>query len=424
MRAAFERLRHWTGAPTVFLITALVAGALLLFLESQTPLDIRSSAGEDPGVVLIRQMVHAAGMRTLALGAGLLLALAPLAALRSTLLGVALVVPRVVVGGSLEWAWPWTAYAALLGVALCTAWRRPRTAWLVALAGTALPIAVVLTRGRMMTPGGSVEFGPPLMNTRMPELLAVSVFYLIATVVVMLLGVLLRRDAQRALDVFELLRRRREVAREAVVVGERARLARDLHDVVAHHVSLIAVRAETAPYTYPDLSPDARLVLGEIAADSRKALDELRGVLGVLGRSADQPARAPLPTAADIAALVNAATSAGDEVSATLDGLETVLATPGHVAFRVAQEALTNARRHAPGVPVEVLAQGDGAGGVRVRVSNPSPLTAVPEAGAGLTGMAERVAAVGGELDTEIRGGEFVVEARLPAAAPGTGNRG
>jgi signal transduction histidine kinase len=254
--------------------------------------------------------------------------------------------------------------------------------------------------------------------------------------------VLLRREAARQRDVFELVRRRREVTRDAATLGERSRLARDLHDVVAHHVSLIAVRAETAPYTYPELSADARLVLAEIADDSRRALDELRSVLGVLRRSDGTTQRNPLPTASTISSLVLEGQSATDVVSASLEGLDGVLATPGYVAYRVVQEALTvdgdpagvpattglavyrvvqealtNARRHAPGVPVDVIAHGDGAGGIRVLVSNRVAGTDEVEPGGGLTGMAERVSAVGGELETGIRGGEFVVEARLPATS-------
>ena len=149
---------------------------------------------------------------------------------------------------------------------------------------------------------------------------------------------------------------RRAVENEAAVLDERSRLARDLHDVVAHHVSLIAVRAETAPYTYPDLSTDARLILSEIATDSRTALDELRGVLGILRRSDDAGRRTPQPSAIDIGGLVLKAQSTTDVVSASLQGLETVQPTPGYVAYRVVQEALTNARRHAPGAPVDVTA--------------------------------------------------------------------
>lgn len=416
MRALLARLRRWADAPQIFELTALAAAALLVLLESQTPLDIRSSS-LGPDSILVSPQSHGWPVGSLALVSGLLLVLAPLAALRSVVLGVLLVLPRLGLGAALDFAWPWTAYAGLVAVAVCASWRRPWVAWLVAALALVMPVAVVADRGRLMTPGGSVEFGPPLVNTSDRDLVLTALLYLAYTTAVMLVTVLLRREAARQRDVFDLVRRRREVVRTAATLDERSRLARDLHDVVAHHVSLIAVRAETAPYTYPDLSADARLVLAEVAAESRKALDELRGVLGVLRRSDGETRRTPLPTAAGIGGLVLEAQSATDVVSASLQGLEGVQATPGYAAYRVVQEALTNARRHAPGVPVDVIAHGDGAGGIRVLVSNKVVGPATVEPGGGLTGMAERVAAVGGVLEIEVRGGELVVEARLPAVA-------
>jgi len=105
------------------------------------------------------------------------------------------------------------------------------------------------------------------------------------------LGVLARTDVTRRM----LSAREAAVTRAGAVQSERARLAADLHDVVAHNVSLIAVRAETALYTSPGLGPGARQVLGEIADDARRALDELRGVLGVLHRAEESPELAPSP---------------------------------------------------------------------------------------------------------------------------------
>lgn len=411
MKAAIARFRRWAGAPQVFELTALVAAVLLLLLESQTPWsEIYASTG-DGGLA-----IESVALPLWAPLGSILLIGAPLAALRSVWLGVLLVLPRLVTGVLIGSAWPWTAYAALVAVAVCASWRHPRVVWLVALVAVAQPLAVIADRGSMMTPGGSVQFGfPGVSNTNTTSLVISAAIYVVATVLVMLLPILLRREAARDRDLGELVRGRREVARDAAVLGERSRLARDLHDVVAHHVSLIAVRAETAPYTYPDLSADARAVLAEIADDSRMALEELRGVLGVLRRADGESQRAPQPTAADIGRLVAEAQSATELVS-SLQGLETVQAAPGYVAYRVVQEALTNARRHAPGAPVDVVAQGDGTGGIRVVVTNRAPQEASSEPGRGLTGMAERVAAAGGELETERRDGTFVVAARLPAA--------
>lgn len=200
---------------------------------------------------------------------------------------------------------------------------------------------------------------------------------------------------------------------ESVAV-ERARLARDLHDVVAHHVSLVAVRAESAPYTYPGLDDDARRVLGEIAGDARAALGELRQVLAVLQRT-DGGARAPQPTACDIAELVAQARAAGQDVTLTGDCRD-VPDAQGYVLYRAAQEALTNVRRHAPGAPttVDLALVADVAG---LRVTNPVEGSGDVVPGRGLIGMRERVEALGGALTAEREGSTFVLVVSLPVAA-------
>ncbi len=415
MREQLDRFRLWLGNPHSFEIVVAVAGVVLLaVLESRTPLDIQVRELENNTFVYEAPATFAGLLLSAQVASGLLV-LAPLVALRSLVLAVLFVVPRLVVGLLSNGAWAWTAYAALVIVAVGLSWRRPRAAWALAALATCLPAAVIAAQGRLMIPGGSVEFGPPLVHNSPADLTLIIAAYVVATAAVMFAAWLLKRESKHRDEALALARGRREVSRDAAVVGERSRLARDLHDVVAHHVSLIAVRAETAPYTYPDLSADARLVLSEIASDSRTALDELRGVLGILRRSDDTGRRTPQPSAIDIGGLVLKAQSATDVVSASIQGLETVQPTPGYVAYRVVQEALTNARRHAPGAPVDVTAHGDGAGGIRVLVTNRVSEQGDAEPGRGLTGMAERVAAVGGELETGVRAGEFVVDARLPA---------
>ncbi len=211
------------------------------------------------------------------------------------------------------------------------------------------------------------------------------------------------------------------VTRDAAVLDERARLARDLHDVVAHHVSLIAVRAETAPYSVTDLGAGGRQVLADIAEDARRALDELRGVLGVLRRASDDPALAPQPTAADIPALVARAAASGEQVRWTHepDGLDTIPPPIGYAGYRVVQEALTNARRHAPGRPVEVTCRPGGRGmWLRVVTDVGRPLGS-PAPGRGLTGARERVEALEGRFAAGPVADSFVVEAEIPAGARG-----
>lgn len=198
---------------------------------------------------------------------------------------------------------------------------------------------------------------------------------------------------------------RRALATESLAT-ERARLARDLHDVVAHHVSLVAVRAESAPFVHPGLNDDAREVLADIATDARSALDELRQVLIVLQRAEGEgPELAPQPGACDIPELVEQARGAGQDVH--LEGeCDQIPAAPGYVLYRAAQEALTNARRHAPGVRTDVALLHD-ADVVGLRVTNPTPSDVRPSTlapGRGLTGMRERAEALGGDVTTTVNG--------------------
>jgi len=238
------------------------------------------------------------------------------------------------------------------------------------------------------------------------------------------LGVLARTDVTRRM----LSAREVAVTRAGAVQSERARLAADLHDVVAHNVSLIAVRAEIAPYTSPGLGPGARQVLGEIADDARRALDELRGVLGVLHRAEESPELAPQPGMGDLPELVLRSTRAGDRIIAEgVDSRWIVPETVGYVVYRVVQEALTNARRHARGAPVELRLdrEGDELVVVVANEAGQPNAAADDDGGAGLLGMAERVEALGGVVVAgPIAGGGFHVTARLPLTAHGCDDPG
>ncbi len=228
--------------------------------------------------------------------------------------------------------------------------------------------------------------------------------------------------------------------------GERARIARELHDVVAHHISLVAVQAETARLATPGMPEAGAERLSAIGDTARAALTEMRRLLGVLRDDADagaadlrpQPGLRP----ADLDALVDEARQAsGTAVRLVLRGTPVEL-DPGVelAAYRIAQEALTNARRHAPGAAVDVELRYTGTELLlRVRDNGPGPSPAGPGAagpdaaapgagtgtagagGHGLTGMRERAAAAGGELRTgPAPGGGFLVEARLPGeGSPG-----
>jgi signal transduction histidine kinase len=212
---------------------------------------------------------------------------------------------------------------------------------------------------------------------------------------------------------------RRETAdslRERAAMEERARIARELHDVVAHHVSKVAVQAESARLTTPGISERERERLGDIAETARDALEEMRRLLGVLRQDGGGGGeREPQPGLARLPGLIDDARSAGTEVRFMLSGSVAPLSSGVDLtAYRIVQEALTNARRHAPAARVEVdLRYEPTVLHIRVRDDGPGP-AAVPD-GHGLQGMRERAAMVGGTVRTgPADEGGFVVEARLP----------
>jgi signal transduction histidine kinase len=214
--------------------------------------------------------------------------------------------------------------------------------------------------------------------------------------------------------------RRAEAEQERrAVLEERSRIARELHDVVAHHMSLIAVRAETAPYRLAGLPEPVAAEFGALSELARGALADMRRLLGVLRQ--DQPAAlATQPQLADLPELVAATRRAGMPVELTLAaGLGEVPAVVGVSAYRIVQESLSNASQHAPGATVTVSVSQAG-GAVRLRVANgpgqaPDPGDGAYRPGHGLSGMRERVALLGGSLSAgPAPGGGFVVSAVLP----------
>ncbi len=207
--------------------------------------------------------------------------------------------------------------------------------------------------------------------------------------------------------------------------GERARIARELHDVVAHHISMVAVQAETARLATPGLPPAGEQRLLAIGDTARAALTEMRRLLGVLREDAraatpGPPAadRQPQPGLRELNELLDEARDAsGAGTRLILRGSPVPLEAGVELAaFRIVQEALTNARRHAAGaaVDVELHYTGDGLRLI-IRDNGPGPPAVLPPGGHGLPGMRERAAAVGGELQAgAAAGGGFLVTARLP----------
>jgi signal transduction histidine kinase len=212
--------------------------------------------------------------------------------------------------------------------------------------------------------------------------------------------------------------------------GERARISRELHDVVAHHISMIAVQAETARLTTPGMPAAGAQRLSAIGDTARAALTEMRRLLGVLREDTGTSVtdRQPQPGLRQLNELLDMARDASEAGTRLIIRGPLAPLDPGVelAAYRIIQEALTNSRRHAPGaaVDVELHYVTDGLQ-VRIRDNGPGPPPApaagsqqadgAPAAGHGLLGMRERAAAVGGHLRTgTARGGGFLVEAALP----------
>ncbi|NUS08720.1 MAG: sensor histidine kinase [Nonomuraea sp.] len=244
-----------------------------------------------------------------------------------------------------------------------------------------------------------------------------AVFVLAITGVALLLGynVSARRRATARLVQEERRTRRAEGAH--AVLEERARIARELHDVVAHHMSVIAIQAEAVPLKAAGDPVQLEAGLAEIRALSVEAITELRQVLCVLRDADGRVDTAPQPGLDRVDDLVANARGAGLAVRVRrprpLDGLPP---TVGLSAYRIVQESLSNAMRYAPGasVDVDLVRESDT---LRLRVANGPGVSpgAAPGAGQGLVGMRERVALLGGALDAgPAPGGGYQVSATLP----------
>ncbi|WP_309096204.1 histidine kinase [Streptomyces sp.] len=205
------------------------------------------------------------------------------------------------------------------------------------------------------------------------------------------------------------------------LLEERARIARELHDVVAHHMSVITVQADTAAYRLDRLTPQAREEFTSIAAAARESLGEMRRLLGVLRSEDAHGELVPQPGLSRIGQLVEATVRAGVPVEFTPCDAD-VPETVGLSAYRIVQEALANVVRHAPGAPTQVsVSLAEDGTRLTVLVVNgppPEPPAAPLEAsgtGHGLVGMRERVRLADGTLDAgPLPDGGFRVAAQLP----------
>ncbi|MDQ4071058.1 MAG: sensor histidine kinase, partial [Actinomycetota bacterium] len=215
-------------------------------------------------------------------------------------------------------------------------------------------------------------------------------------------------------------RRRQDEARRAVA-EERLRLARELHDVTAHHVSVMAIQAEAGQALLPDDPGRAAETLARISASARQALGDLRRLLGALRDDGDPATEtlSPQPGLAALPKLAEEVSSAGVPVDVRVEGEPGALGGTVDVsAYRIVQEALTNVLRHAPGARADVVVRYE-ADEVEIEVANDGAGNGqVPSQqgrGHGLVGMRERAAMLGGRLEAGPGdGGRFVVRAWLP----------
>jgi signal transduction histidine kinase len=223
---------------------------------------------------------------------------------------------------------------------------------------------------------------------------------------------------------------REALAAQRAVQDARNQLARDLHDIVTHHVTAIVVQAESAAYLDEADTRERAQTLDSISGSGRRALQELRSLLGALEQTTPRAetdasqASAPLtPPPGDVSALVHESQASGYpvalvEIGSAAETTEAVAVT----LYRVAQEALTNAMKHAPGEPVSMTLKHDG-GSIELTVVNALPSRDVGVPGRGLTGMDERVALLGGHFEASAVDDRFVVRLVLdPGAEPRAAN--
>jgi signal transduction histidine kinase len=199
-------------------------------------------------------------------------------------------------------------------------------------------------------------------------------------------------------------------------VEERARIARELHDVVAHHMSMITVQAETARFRHENLPAEATAEFTEIASVARASLSELRGLLSALRDDGADPHRTPQPTTADLPALVDRIVAAGTPVALTVAANTSDLPQVVQLAvYRIVQEGLSNVVRHAPTARTRVtITEVDKTLEIEVTNERPSKQPQPTQGGHGLAGLRERVTLLGGTFDVDQPEDGWRLRASLP----------
>lgn len=286
-----------------------------------------------------------------------------------------------------DWPWPPGAFLSHLVVLTVVALRtRPRTA-----AGMWVLTALYGMAAETLFGSGYYETDSvPLLFLAALALLAVTVLHI-------------RRAAEREVTAQQSVTAHERSKR--TLLEERTTIARELHDVVAHHMSVVAIQAEAAPYRVENPPPELAQAFATIRENAVAALTELRRVLGVVRAEDYEAPDAPQPTLADLEALLANVRDAGLDVEKVVTGAVRELPQGVELsAYRIVQEALSNTLRHAPGATARVEI-GYVLGGLGLRVVNgPAPaanLVKSPHgAGHGITGMRERVTMLDGEMTT------------------------
>jgi signal transduction histidine kinase len=303
--------------------------------------------------------------------------------------------------------------AALIADIVAIAWKPPNTAsfgiaWLCSTYAL-----TVWTTPRLFALGAAVLAVPPLVAVAVRGEPKGGVSFTVITLVVMLLVRRVVGDRERRAQIAE--RERDLVAREAVV-EERARIARELHDVIAHHVSMIVLQAGAERRVLDETHVSTREVLETVERTGRSALTEMRRLLGMLRADASEPLT-PQPGLRDVPILVTQLREAGLPVELNVEGEPQELPIGIELsAYRIVQEALTNALKHAGEARASVdIRYGSDSLELEIADDGAGASAPVPSGGHGLLAMRERVALYGGRLDAGRRpNGGFVVRVLLP----------
>jgi signal transduction histidine kinase len=266
----------------------------------------------------------------------------------------------------------------------------------------------------------------PLAHAIRPQSASLAVYYLAGTfgpAVVVAWGMFRRSRRQAQRERARRVEAQEQLRIEQVRYAERTRIAREMHDVLAHRLSLLSLHAGVLEFR-PDAPPEeVARAAAVIRTSAHQALEDLRAVIGVLRDGTDAPGpEPPQPTLAALAGMLEESRAAGMRIRAEV-GLPDLAAVPdaiGRHALRIVQEALTNARKHATAAPVELRLDGAPGHGLTIEVRNPTPALAaaepkIPGTGAGLLGLTERATLSGGRLEHGLDDhGHFRLHAWLP----------